>query len=682
VSWWALAVGYLVLFTAPGKLLAVMIGVRILRRGITAGDHPRGGRVHLQLWACEKLVAVFGIRSLAGTPWAARYARALGCDVGKHVDLHSTVPVTGMAELGHGCTVEGGVDMAGWWIDGDVLRVGKIRVGVHARVATRSILLPGADIGAGAEIEAGTRVDGRIAPWEVWAGSPAEFVGLPDRSWPAPIERRSTWWNLVYSFSLFGIGAFPFITGLPGLAFMIFMLHGQTQVQPLLVRLLTWIPAGVGISVLSYVLVTALSVRFFGLGLKAGVHKVDSYAGWCVWMTEALIGGTRAILFPLYAGLITPWWLRLLGAHIGKGVEASTVTGIPKFIYADDKSFLADDTLVAPSELRGGWVRFGPARVGKRAFAGNSGIVAPGRQIHDDSLIAVLSSAPAQSAPGTSWLGRPARSLPRVAEGGSDQSRTFNPKKRLVVARMIVESFRVLPWMVSAVLGLGVLVAMEFAQQTFGWLVAVLFMAPIMFVSGVLAAGITTIAKWLLVGRFKVAQHPLWSSFVWRNELFDVFYEMLGVPWFGATTLGTPIVNMWLRTLGVKIGRSVWLESYWVPETDLVHLGDGVTVNRGCVLQTHLFHDRLMRVDGVRLDAGASLGPNSVILPGASLGARTAIGAASLVMRGEAVPARSRWSGNSLTAEAGASAPFVADSSRTVAMRLVTPRSAKSQKAA
>jgi non-ribosomal peptide synthetase-like protein len=112
-----------------------------------------------------------------------------------------------------------------------------------------------------------------------------------------------------------------------------------------------------------------------------------------------------------------------------------------------------------------------------------------------------------------------------------------------------------------------------------------------------------------------------------------------------------------------------------------VHLGHGVTVNRGCVLQTHLFHDRLMRVDGVRLDAGASLGPNSVILPGASLGVRASVGAASLVMRGEAVPARSRWSGNALTAEAGVSAPFVADRSRTVAMRLVTPV-AKSQKAA
>jgi hypothetical protein len=38
-------------------------------------------------------------------------------------------------------------------------------------------------------------------------------------------------------------------------------------------------------------------------------------------------------------------------------------------------------------------------------------------------------------------------------------------------------------------------------------------------------------AKWLLVGRFRVAERPLWSSFVWRNELADTFVEVLAAPW-------------------------------------------------------------------------------------------------------------------------------------------------------
>ena len=79
----------------------------------------------------------------------------------------------------------------------------------------------------------------------------------------------------------------------------------------------------------------------------------------------------------------------------------------------------------------------------------------------------------------------------------------------------------------------------------------------------------------------------------------------------------------------------MWCDSYWLPEPDLVTLGDGSTVNRGCVVQTHLFHDRIMSMDTVTIEPGATLGPHSVILPAARIGAHATVGPASLVMRGE-----------------------------------------------
>ena len=51
-----------------------------------------------------------------------------------------------------------------------------------------------------------------------------------------------------------------------------------------------------------------------------------------------------------------------------------------------------------------------------------------------------------------------------------------------------------------------------------------------------------------------------------------------------------------------------------------MELRDGVTVNKGCVVQTHLFHDRVLSMDRVTLRAGSTLGPNSVILPASRLG--------------------------------------------------------------
>jgi non-ribosomal peptide synthetase-like protein len=108
-------------------------------------------------------------------------------------------------------------------------------------------------------------------------------------------------------------------------------------------------------------------------------------------------------------------------------------------------------------------------------------------------------------------------------------------------------------------------------------------------------------------------------------------------------------MSLWLRGLGARIGRGVWCETYWLPEADLVTIGAGASVNRGCVVQTHLFHDRILRMDTVTLGEGSTLGPHGIVLPGATIGDRTTVGPASLVMRGESVPAGTRWLGNPIT---------------------------------
>jgi non-ribosomal peptide synthetase-like protein len=191
-----------------------------------------------------------------------------------------------------------------------------------------------------------------------------------------------------------------------------------------------------------------------------------------------------------------------------------------------------------------------------------------------------------------------------------------------------------------------VLAVLAEIAQVGGLPLAALCSGAVLLAAGAAACLVSLAAKWLLIGRFKAVEHPLWSSHVWRNELADTFTEVLAAPWLLNAAPGTPLLNLWLRGLGAGIGRGVWCESYWLPEADLVALGDGVSVNRGCVLQTHLFHDRIMRMDTVTLQEGATLGPHGIVLPGTTVGARTTLGPASLVMRGESVPADSRWLGN------------------------------------
>ena len=431
----------------------------------------------------------------------------------------------------------------------------------------------------------------------------------------------------------FAAGALVVARGIQGAASLLEALGGA----------LVWLVPGVLVAGVVFAGVVVVTVRVLSIGLDEGVHPVRSRVGWQAWTIERLLDSARTILFPLYSSLFTPVWLRLLGAQVGRDVEASTVLLLPSLTRIEDGAFLADDTMVASYELHGGWMRLGPVRIGKRAFLGNSGMAAPGHRVPRDGLVAVLSAAPAKAKPGSSWLGSPAvRLRRRTAEG--DESRTYQPPARLRVARALWELGRVVPVVVTCALGVLVVFALAALIDAVGLGGAILLSGIVMLAAGAVAAGVSTAAKWLIVGPIRAGEQPLWSSFVWRTEVSDTFTEMVAAPWFARAAAGTPALAVWLRSLGSTIGRGVWCDSYWLPEPDLVTLGDGSTVNRGCVVQTHLFHDRIMSMDTVELEAGATLGPHSVILPAASIGAHATVGPASLVMRGE-------------TARAGAETP-------------------------
>lgn len=646
VSWGWIVLGWLLLIAPPGRMLLAASGARLLLRGVAPGAHPRGGWVHLRLWLAEHLADELRAGSISGAALLSVYARALGARVGADVDLHSLPPITGMIDIGDGSSIEPEVDLSGHWLDGDTVHIGRIAIGADARVGVRSLLGPGSDVGAGAEIGPGSAVFGSVPAGEYWSGAPARRNGPargPLTSTRAPRRLR---WTAAYGVAAAVIALLPVLAlGAAALA-VTPLVRSADNLGEAFVRIAVAAPLGVLVGFVALALLVLALARVQSAGLTSGTYPVHSFRGWQAWSVVRLMDEARTWLFPLYSSTLTPAWLRALGARIGKGVEASTVLMLPTLTSVNDGAFLADDTMLGMYELGGGWLRVEQVKIGRRAFVGNSGMTAPGRKVPKGGLVAVLSAAPrrAEAKAGTSWLGSPPQKLRRSSEQ-TDDSRTHTPPRRVRTSRALVELARAVPLIVSALLGLCVVLVLErLAGQS--WTVAAVASGLVLVAGGAAAAAVATVAKWVLVGKVRPAEHPLWSSFVWRNELADTFVEVLGAPWLARTASGTPVLNLWLRSLGARVGRGVWCETYWLPEADLISLGAGSTVNRGCVVQTHLFHDRILTMDTVSLEPGSTLGPHSVILPAATIGAHASIGPVSLVMRGESVPSKTRWIGN------------------------------------
>lgn len=645
INGWLLLLG-LLLFAAPFGRMAIAAGAaRLLLLGVQPGDHRRGGPTHLRLWLAEQIAHQVDPVGLAGAPWVVYYARALGARIGRDVDLHTLPPVTGMLQIGDGAAIEPEVDLSGYWIDGDTVRIGGIRIGAHATVGARSTLAPGTRIDADAEVAPGSAVFGRVRSGQLWAGSPAVRAGEPSSDWPPERPPGGRRWLVAYGISSVVFGLLPVAALSLGALVVAGAVRWAPDVAGAAIAALPWLLPGVLVAGVALAGSVIVLVRLLAIGLKPGTYPVRSRIGWQAWSTERLLDQARTMLFPLYASLITPLWLRLLGATVGRDVEASTVVLLPSMTTIEDGAFLADDTMVASYDLRNGWLRIGRVTIGKRAFLGNSGMAGVGHMVPRDGLVAVLSVAPVKAKPGSSWLGSPPVRLRRVALGG-DLARTYRPTVALRWARGAWEACRIAAVVVTCAIGLAVLLVMAWLVNHLGLGWAVALSGLVMLAAGFVAAAISTAVKWLVVGPIRAGTQPLWSSFVWRTEVVDAFTEMVAGPWFANAMTGTPALALWLRSLGATIGKGVWCDTYWLPEPDLVRLGDGATVNRGCVVQTHLFHDRIMSMDAVVIEQGGTLGPHSIVLPGATIGAHATIGPASLVMRGETVPVGSRWSGN------------------------------------
>ncbi|VEH81454.1 Non-ribosomal peptide synthetase [Corynebacterium kutscheri] len=607
-------IGWFVLFSTPGKIAQTVIATRILTMRIKPGEYLRGGWTHLRIWAAERIFIYMRLDPLLGTPFMPILFRLFGCKVGKNAELTAFPPVSGLATIGDD-----------------------------------------------AEVLPGSCVDKNIPAGRLYSGSPIVDRGEAGQEWPLETPEEAvemgavtmlSWFNhrLLYGLGLMWMTLLPMIAVIPAIMVVLPNVIMRQRYEEVFPVLTLWTPIFAVITIVTWLVLVVLTVRACAVLIKPGYFPEHSTTGWALWLTHSLLQKTLTSTYFMYAGLITPAFLRLLGARVGKDTEISTVETIPHLTWVGNRCFLADHSMCAASRHRRGWVHIGTTVLGDGCFVGNSGIVGPDLDLPSDALIAVLSSVPGKTGRGTSWMGRTPRSIPRQ-HVEADAGHTFNPPEHLKVARLIVELFRLIPVITAAYLDLfivwvGTNVYMHYGMGRHGLIGVIMWAFPIVLVSGIIASVIPIILKWLIVGRFTAGQRTLFSTFVWRGELVDNTAELLAVPSLVRMSLGSPLYNWWARLMGTRIGRSVWCETWWLPEFDLISIEDNATVNRGTVLQTHLFHDRVMSLETVTLGQGSTLGPNSFMLPGSSLGQRSIIRPGSLVLRQDSIPQDTIWSGN------------------------------------
>jgi len=271
--------------------------------------------------------------------------------------------------------------------------------------------------------------------------------------------------------------------------------------------------------------------------------------------------------------------------------------------------------------------------------------------IGDRVLIGCLSAPPANALDAqredSTWLGSPAIFLPqRQTTATFSDETTFHPSRKLRVQRATIEFVRVITPSTCFIILISLLFSTVLLVHDSLDLVQTLLVFPFLYLGCAVVATVVTIAmKWLLIWRYQPCEKPLWSTFVWRNELLNALHEHLAEPFLVGALSGTPFVCWYFRLLGARIGRRVYMETTDFSEFDLARIGDEAELNADCTVQTHLFEDRVMKMSTVDIGPRCNVGAGSLVLYDTRMEAGSQIDDLSLLMKGEVLPAGTAWQG-------------------------------------
>ncbi len=615
------------------------------------GRYPVWGLYYFRWWLVNLFQTLSWSGMFVGTPLMSLYFRLMGASVGRGVTIDTPFcSIFDLVSIGDGASIGSETHMLGYRIEDGELIIGSIEIGSACFVGTQSCLGLNVRMRDGAKLDDLSLLgDGSVMQaGEGRRGSPSlpAEVRLPERKPEKESGRRRPWlFGLLHLGLIYVMGYLLMLVAAPAAALVwLGLQYGGAG----------WAAAATFASVPVTILwfcVVLVAVKRLAIGrIKPGIYPLESAAYVRKWFTDYLLTTTRELLLPLFATLYLPPLLRLLGARIGKRAEISTVVQIsPDLLAVDDEAFLADGAIIGGRRIHAGVVEVRENRVGRRSFVGNGALMPPGVDLGDECLLGVASAPPSdhQHVPdGTRWLGSPAFLLPRTQQDASfAESTTYQPPRALVVQRLLIDAVRILlPGFIAAAalvaLAYGLLLAADLLA-----LPALLAVAPALAVAAAMAAALAVAGvKWLLMGTYRPTVRPLWSMYVWLNEVVNGAYESIATPVIEPLG-GTPLLPAYLRLLGCKVGRWAYIDTTLFSEFDLVEIGDYAALNLGVTVQTHLFEDRIMKSSRLVIGEECTVGNLSVVLYDAEMKTGAKVGPLSLLMKGETLPPFTRWHG-------------------------------------
>ncbi|SHN07711.1 non-ribosomal peptide synthetase terminal domain of unknown function [Duganella sacchari] len=658
----AASVGVFLLATIMEFGIAIA-GKWLIAGRLKAGVYPLWGITYYRWWLADRLVEAAPAYLLSGSSLNAWWLRALGAKVGKDVTIGSmTLRVPDLLHIGDKVSIGNAVNFENARVERGQLHLGQITLQQDACISSYAIMEGNTRVEALGHLEGQSALaDGGVVPaGRVWAGSPARDMGaftrtLPPR--PATGAARHAAEALFFILGTLLIVTLFFMPVFPSFVLIDWFDEANwlpwIQGDDMRIRLLRYFLLAFPASAVLIILTALVSagIRWSALPrLKPGQFPVHGNTYCAKWLVSQIQESSLNVLHGIYATVYAPYWYRLLGAKVGKDAEISTALGVvPDMLTLGDETFIADAVMLGDEEIDGGWMVMKPTVISHRSFVGNGAYIPDGTVLPEHVLIGVHSRAPDNQhmKDGDTWLGSPPINLPaREQTSGYPEHLTFHPSPLRRLGRGLIEAFRIVaPHALVIAVGYTLVLAVMPAAGAGRWGEVIWDLALAGLGYGIGNYFFVVLLKWLLIGRYRKQSEPMWTPFVWLSEGVTNLYEGIAVPNFMRYLRGTPWLPLAFNVLGCRIGKGVYMDTTDITEFDCVRIGDNSELNALTCPQTHLFEDRVMKIDHVFIGERVYMGPRAAVLYSAAVGDNARLGPLTLVMKGEHIPANGNWAG-------------------------------------
>jgi len=359
------------------------------------------------------------------------------------------------------------------------------------------------------------------------------------------------------------------------------------------------IPLAVACSLGVFVVIRLANIAIAVLGkrLIAGRLEAGRYPLWGVTYFRWWLASRFAELPDIYLLTSTPWmalYLRALGARVGRDVMIDTVNiGAPELLTVEDGAGIGTFVNIENVRVEGGELLVGPVRLKGESIVESYAVLENDTEVGDHAQLCGQSALGAgEKIPdGEIWDGAPARKTTRTAA-------PLPPRPVVGFAQrwMLALMFAVSAIMVSVLFFLptfptfllidwvdahtwDIFDSDSGSVVAFGYIFLIALPAATLFVivTMVVTAGLRRIMPRQTAGIFPANGRDFWRKKLMGQILDGSLHELHGL-------YASSFAPMWLRFLGVKVGRDAEVSTAEGIVPELLELGDGCFIADGAML--------------------------------------------------------------------------------------------------